>query len=156
MAKKNYAYGGKATAILNWLNTEPTASDRHIAKHVQCSASYVQKMRKLMAHVPESPKHVVVEGEAKPEEIDEILDARGKRYGDFESHAEITQFFKTFAGAALRERSKLLKADQQEALDMIFHKIGRIINGDPDYVDSWTDIAGYAKLVADRLQGVVR
>ena len=49
-----------------------------------------------------------------------------------------------------------LAADQIEALDMIFHKIGRIINGDPDYVDSWVDIAGYAKLVADRLQGVER
>ena len=46
--------------------------------------------------------------------------------------------------------------DQLEALDMIAHKIARIINGDPDYADSWHDIAGYAKLVADRLDGVVR
>ena len=36
---------------------------------------------------------------------------------------------------------------------MIFHKIGRIINGDPDYADSWHDIAGYAQLVANRLNG---
>ena len=35
---------------------------------------------------------------------------------------------------------------------MICHKIGRIVNGDPDYADSWIDIAGYAKLVADRLE----
>jgi len=41
--------------------------------------------------------------------------------------------------------------DQDEALDMIAHKIGRIVNGDPDYEDSWRDIAGYATLVADRL-----
>jgi len=34
---------------------------------------------------------------------------------------------------------------------MIAHKIGRILNGDPNYADSWIDIAGYAKLVADRL-----
>lgn len=39
---------------------------------------------------------------------------------------------------------------------MIAHKLGRIINGDPNYSDSWHDIAGYAKLVADRLDGVVR
>jgi hypothetical protein len=39
-------------------------------------------------------------------------------------------------------------------LDMICHKIGRIINGDPDYADSWHDIAGYAQLVANRLNGV--
>ena len=56
----------------------------------------------------------------------------------------------------LEQRSRLLKADQQEALDMIAHKIGRIINGDPDYADSWDDIAGYAKLVGDRLRGVER
>lgn len=39
---------------------------------------------------------------------------------------------------------------------MIQHKIARILNGDPDYVDNWVDIAGYAKLVADRLQAVSR
>lgn len=36
---------------------------------------------------------------------------------------------------------------------MIFHKIARILNGDPNYADSWVDIAGYAKLVADELEG---
>lgn len=42
--------------------------------------------------------------------------------------------------------------DMAEALFMIAHKIGRIVNGDPWHVDSWIDIAGYAKLVADRLE----
>lgn len=42
--------------------------------------------------------------------------------------------------------------DMAEALFMIAHKIGRIVNGDPWYADSWIDIAGYAKLVADRLE----
>jgi hypothetical protein len=50
----------------------------------------------------------------------------------------------------------VLTPDQQEALDMIFHKIGRIVNGDPDYADSWIDIAGYATLVADRLEGKIQ
>lgn len=40
----------------------------------------------------------------------------------------------------------------REALDMIAHKIGRILNGDHDYADSWDDIAGYARLVADRVR----
>ena len=39
---------------------------------------------------------------------------------------------------------------------MIFAKVGRILNGDPNYADSWIDIAGYAKLVADRLEGKTR
>jgi hypothetical protein len=37
---------------------------------------------------------------------------------------------------------------------MIAHMLGRILNGDPDYADSWHDIAGYAQLVADRLNVV--
>jgi hypothetical protein len=36
---------------------------------------------------------------------------------------------------------------------MIQHKIGRILNGDPDYVDNWDDIAGYSQLVAKLLRG---
>jgi hypothetical protein len=35
---------------------------------------------------------------------------------------------------------------------MICHKMARIMNGDPNYVDSWADIAGYATLVANRLK----
>lgn len=42
---------------------------------------------------------------------------------------------------------------QSESLDMIAHKIGRIIAGDPNVEDHWRDIAGYATLVADRLVG---
>jgi hypothetical protein len=49
-----------------------------------------------------------------------------------------------------------LAPDQREALEMIQHKVARILNGDPSYHDSWHDIAGYATLVADRLAGVER
>ena len=41
----------------------------------------------------------------------------------------------------------------KEAIDMIFNKIARILNGNPNHADSWVDIAGYAKLVSDRLDG---
>jgi len=88
--------------------------------------------------------------------VDAILNERGKRYGVFAQHAMLSQMMKDVAREYLSEVDKVLKADQQEALDMIFHKIARILNGDPDYADSWIDIAGYAKLVADRLEGKVR
>lgn len=88
--------------------------------------------------------------------IDAVLEERGSRYGSFVGHAAVTQMFKNMLLAELIERNKVLADDQQEALDMIFHKIGRIINGDPNYADSWVDIAGYAKLVADRLEGKIR
>jgi hypothetical protein len=88
-------------------------------------------------------------------DIDDTLAERGKRYGTFVGHAEVTQMLKLCISTNLKTRHKILKQDQQEALDMICHKIGRIVNGDPDYADSWVDIAGYAKLVADRLEGKV-
>ncbi len=88
--------------------------------------------------------------------VTQILTERGQRYGKFTGHAEVTQMLKTVVATALHKRDKTLAPDQQEAMDMILHKIGRIVNGDPDYDDSWVDIAGYAKLVADRLQGVER
>jgi hypothetical protein len=93
--------------------------------------------------------------------INDTLTERGSRYEKFTGHARITQELK----AVISEHTPLgrtrsdgshgdhLAPDQQEALDMICHKIGRIINGGPDYADSWHDIAGYAQLVATRLNG---
>lgn len=81
--------------------------------------------------------------------IDSTLNERGNRYGNFEDHAFITQDLK----AVMQETPNwdLLKADQKEALEMTAHKIGRILNGDPNYIDSWTDIIGYTRLVEKRL-----
>ncbi len=88
------------------------------------------------------------------EQIDQTLDERAARYGSFVGHAEITQELK--AVMRLSPRWGALSPDQAEALEMVVHKIGRILNGDPNYHDSWHDIVGYAKLVADRLAGLVR
>ena len=83
--------------------------------------------------------------------IEETLEQRGKRYGRFADNAQVTQGLKLVVANYLRSKGRMLAADQQEALDMIFHKAGRIVCGDPDYPDSWHDIAGYAKRVEDRL-----
>jgi hypothetical protein len=82
-------------------------------------------------------------------DILEILNERGERYGTFQQQAAISQSLKRVMFAA----EKKLEDDQTEALEMIANKIARILNGDPDYVDSWLDIAGYATLVAERLNG---
>lgn len=84
--------------------------------------------------------------------ISGVLAERGTRYGAFIGHSEICQDLKATIKLHLDNRAKVLHWDQQEALDMICHKIARILNGDADYADSWVDIAGYAKLVADRLE----
>lgn len=82
-------------------------------------------------------------------EIGDILNERAQRYGEFSELAEISQNLKVSIGS--NAGFNALASDQQEALEMICHKIARILNGDPNYPDSWLDIAGYAKLVADRL-----
>ena len=44
-----------------------------------------------------------------------------------------------------------LSPAQKESLEMIVHKIARILNGDPNYADSWHDISGYATLIDNAL-----
>jgi len=83
-------------------------------------------------------------------DINQILAERGVNYGAFHRHAEITQDIK----AALRSGKswEICSDAQKEALDMIAHKMGRIVNGNPNYVDSWTDIVGYSKLAESHTQ----
>lgn len=82
--------------------------------------------------------------------VEETISERGKRYGEFGGHASITQSLK------LRMRVhpgwERLSFSQRESLEMIAHKIGRILNGDPNYADSWHDIAGYATLVEQQIE----
>lgn len=84
-------------------------------------------------------------------DINDTLKERGARYGAFVDHARVSQKLKRIIYKELKAQKKSLTADQWEALDMICHKIGRIVVGDADYDDSWRDIAGYAMLVTNRL-----
>ena len=94
--------------------------------------------------------------EAEQDGITTVLEERGGRYGTFLGHAHVTIGLKQILHSKIAQRDLHLFPDQIEALDMICHKMGRIVNGDPNYADNWIDIAGYAKLVADRLGGTVR
>lgn len=86
--------------------------------------------------------------------IDALITERGSRYGKFKDGAEIMQELKD----VMREVDgwRDLTPSQREALDMIQHKIGRILNGDPTYDDSWKDIAGYATLIVNELNGEIK
>lgn len=83
-------------------------------------------------------------------ELAQTLKERGSRYGKFTDHARVTQNIKR--AICDSPNGDTLPDDMQEALAMIAHKLGRIMCGDPEYADSWHDIAGYAKLVEDRLK----
>lgn len=87
---------------------------------------------------------------AAPMHKDPLLAARGARYGAFKDNSKISQALK----AVMRQEPKwqALDPDMKEALEMIAHKISRILAGDPYYDDSWVDVSGYATRVADRLK----
>lgn len=82
-------------------------------------------------------------------DIAKLLIERGKTHGEFNDHAKATQDIKKAIDDNWHS-GDMLNPAMREALDMIAHKIGRILAGDPDFRDHWDDIAGYAKLVADR------
>jgi hypothetical protein len=85
--------------------------------------------------------------------VNTLLQERALQYGTFVSLAKTAQEFKSVLYRELGSRNKRLADDQAEALDMILTKIARIINGNADIADHYFDIAGYATLVAERLQG---
>lgn len=81
------------------------------------------------------------------ESIEQTLLDREKKYGSFHERAQITQRLKNVMDGA--KNWQHLSDAKKEVLEMIAVKIGRILNGDPNYKDSWHDIIGYVKLVDD-------
>ena len=80
--------------------------------------------------------------------IEDTLKERGDRYGSFLDYANTVHDITV----AMDYRSNpSLQPVHCEALNMIVGKIARILNGDPNYADSWHDIAGYATLVEKEL-----
>ena len=92
----------------------------------------------------------MVTKKSKGVDVSILLAGRAKRYGAFKDHAVISQGLQDVMRAALGWRR--LAPDQKEALIMVQHQVARVLNGDPNYADNYVDIAGYAKLVADRLE----
>lgn len=85
----------------------------------------------------------------RPSGVEAILAQRQTTHGDYTDNAQIIQALKT---KVHHTRNWPTMTDvQREALDMILLKIGRICTGNPNVHDHWDDIAGYAKLVSDRI-----
>lgn len=81
--------------------------------------------------------------------IQDTLNERGSRYGDFSVHARIAQALQD--DMRCTEGWQRLNDSQRQALTVIADKIARILSGDPNYADNWHDIQGYARLVEERL-----
>jgi hypothetical protein len=90
--------------------------------------------------------------ESKMSDLVGVLNERGTRYGPFIEQAYISQQLKKVVDNALAVNpvynnfGDVRAAVIREGLDMILHKIARLVNGMPDDEDSWVDIAGYASI----------
>lgn len=82
--------------------------------------------------------------------IDKTLEERGLRYGTISDNATVTQQLMNVISNSGKNYNNLTHV-HMECLHMIFHKIGRMVSGDVNYIDNVHDIVGYAKLLEDYL-----
>lgn len=92
----------------------------------------------------------------KMSDIQNILSERERRYGSFKAVSETVQAVKDILASRVAERGVRWSPSATEAREMIVHKLGRVVNGDWRYVDTWKDIAGYALLVVAELEELER
>ena len=149
-------FSAKSRSVIDHFKKDPTANVAEAAKkfklrqrsRTEGKAEKRAEKKEFTVTVPKESKNTI--------SVDGILDSRAVDYGAFKDGASLMQGIKRLMAEHAQRHNKTFADDQWEALEMIVHKMGRIVNGDPDKVDHWADIAGYAKLVADRLEGRVR
>lgn len=112
----------------------------YIAKHFEMAETKPGQLRVLSKEEAETFM-------ANPTDTDQLLAARGQTHGEFSSQFTFAQKLKALISGELH-----CNLWQLEALEMIATKISRICCGDPNFPDHWDDIAGYGKLVADKLR----
>lgn len=83
--------------------------------------------------------------------VKKILAQRQKTHGNFETHASISQGLKAVMHSSPNWDE--LSDVQKEALEMVQHKIGRLLNGDFTYLDNVVDILGYTELMFTHMKG---
>ena len=130
-------------------------SIRDTAKELGRSYSYVWKINRDMEAEQQLDAHEVSPAEEQLPlpftDVSAVLDERGSKYGSFVEHARITQNIKQ--AMADSPNWATLPADTREAFEMVAHKLGRALNGDPEYTDNIIDMIGYLQLVLDRMEG---
>ena len=128
----------KSTAVLALLNKGMT--NKEIQNRIKVSSSYIWMLKKQLAGA--KPK-------LEDNTVEQVLVERGKDYGDYASKAQFIQGVKYLMRSS--PSWEAMDADMRESMEMIAHKMGRTLYGNPTHKDNFLDIAGYAKLVADRL-----
>ena len=77
--------------------------------------------------------------------------ARQSTHGVFSENTKFIQAAKDLARQGPNWAT--MPAYQREAVDMLMHKIGRILYGDPSHLDHWVDISGYSDRVVKTIKG---
>jgi hypothetical protein len=149
----------KSQKFMEYIMSHPNAKVGTVAKKFGITPGLGFQLRKkaLEIGVFAPPEMVPMPEPRLPDfSVNSVLDTRAANYGTFKDGAALMQSLKRSLAEHAARHNKAFADDQWEALEMIVHKMGRIVNGNPDVVDHWVDIAGYATLVADRLQGNAR
>jgi hypothetical protein len=106
---------------------------------VSTECFYSKDIAKPTPNIPIKPLDMTT-----PTPVQSTLSERGKTHGDFIQNGifmqELKAKFRSYYGW------DNLAPYQKEAIDMICHKLGRIMCGNPNMSDHWHDIAGYATL----------
>jgi hypothetical protein len=154
----------KREKILKVARENPRLSRYDVAMRAKCDPSYVYMVLGPMPKIGSAPMYGVSESELAsnpnyraqkseptPEDntVTQVLVERGKDYGDYASKAQFIQGVKYLMRSS--PSWEAMDADMRESMEMIAHKMGRTLYGNPTHKDNFLDIAGYAKLVADRL-----
>jgi len=86
--------------------------------------------------------------------IDATLAERGSNYGKFENHAKLSQSLQVLFEGHVRRYGQPEKYtdSMNEAIQLIMHKLARIANGSPMYIENFRDICGYAQLIINELE----
>lgn len=82
-----------------------------------------------------------------------IIQERAKIRGDFSDQSQVSQDLKDTLRGSANFRDDKLNYGQREALEHILEKIARLATGDPNEIDAWADISGYATLIHNKLTG---
>jgi hypothetical protein len=162
--RKKLKKSDSAQRALGWFHDNPGAKVASVAKRFGISLPYAYKLREKAAGSDlvkpllsnEEAKMLLQDTDANEGRITTILDSRASDYGTFADNARLAQALKRAMAEHAEDHGRTFTDDQWEALEMIATKMSRIVNGNPNKPDTWDDIAGYAKLVSDRIRGVVR
>lgn len=97
----------------------------------------------------EEARHIVDRGGKLPTKlaVEAILQEHHDTHGDYTLDASVAMtLWKNITDVSGSQMTKV----QAHAAFMICCKLARIAAGDPDFKDHWLDVAGYAKLAAER------